>query len=254
MLPSPIVPKMPRMSQTPAEDDDYELEPPDEDVTRNQQQRAREELAKAQKAIDVDKVYRELDRGPDVGALYETARARFSLRSILIATTAVAVVLGLAGSGLFNGGVMAVFIVLVLIGLGAAHGWLNYQEHQRQQAAIAHRKAELREARRGVGVEPEEDDDDEEEPTKPPTPAELGLALLRMSPVEWVGAIVIGLVTTGLLAFAPSLAAAIGSMGAAAIIGMALIAADVAVPRLLVVAWCLALVGLVVVSFVGLLV
>lgn len=241
------------MSENPAEDDDYELEPPDEEVTRNQQRRAQEELAKAQRAIDVDAVYRDLGPRDDLGDLVASVRPRFSVRSILVATTAVAVVLGIGGSGLLNGTTFAIFLCLVLVGLGAAHGWLNYQEHKRQEEAIARRREELREARRGAGAEREGVEEEDELP-KPPTTAEVALAILRLSPGEWGGAVAIGVVTTALLAFAPSLPAAFGSMGAAAIIGLALIAADVALPRLLVVAWGIALVGLVVVSFVGLLV
>ena len=80
------------------EDDDfeYEVEPVDEEVLAGEKARARLEVARAENAVNVDTVYQELNAPTDLDGLAGEIKLRFSVRTLLIATTVIAVLLGLA--------------------------------------------------------------------------------------------------------------------------------------------------------------
>ncbi|TWT99094.1 hypothetical protein Pla108_00270 [Botrimarina colliarenosi] len=238
----------PTPNAPPEEDDDfeYEVEPADEEVTAHQVRRAREDLARAERAIDVDAIYRELENRGDFDAAFEKFRARFSVRSVLIATTVVAIILGVGGLGIFNGTTFAGFICLSLIGLGSAHAWLNYQEGRRRAELIARREAELRRARGDA------DDDFEPEPAQPPpSPAELLASFFRFTLMDLMIATAAAAVMLTLMSFAGSAGKAAAAMGALAITGFALQAAEINIPRPLLLAWWLALLGYCVLTVVS---
>lgn len=248
---------MPTPPTTPPEEDDdfeYEVEPADVEVTAHQARQAREELKRAERAIDVDAIYRELNRQDDFDAAVGALKARFSIRNLLIATTVVALVLGLGFSGLFNGATFATFICLSLIGLGAAHAWLGYQESKRRAELVAHREEELRQARRVAGVDDDEDDDATAPRRSIPSPAEVLREYFRFGLGEFMIACAAASVVIVLLYFMGSTPKRAAALGAVAITGLALQAAEVNVPRPLVLAFWLSLLGVCLLPLVSLVV
>ncbi|QDV75537.1 hypothetical protein [Botrimarina mediterranea] len=251
---------MPTPPTTPPEEDDdfeYEVEPADEEVIAGQARRAREELKRAEQAIDVDSIYREMNRRDDFDAAFESIKGRLSIRHLLIATTVVAVLLGLGAMGFFNGATFAAFICLSLVVLGSLHAWLGYQESKRRAELVALREAQLRQARRVSGVEGDNIEDDEDDIPIPsrsmPSPAEVLREYFRFGLGEFLLAAAVATVVIALLAFTESPLKGAAALGAVAITGLALQAAEIDVPRPLVLAFWLSLVGfclLTVVSFV----
>lgn len=227
-------------------DFEYEVEPADADVTANQQALARGELERAQAAVDVDAIYREMDERNDFDAVFEGFKARFSLRTLLIVTAIVALVLGIGGSGLLNGGTFAVFICVSLVGLGSAHMWLNYKESRRREELIARRGRELR-LSRGEAI----DDEDDQQPNASipfEGAAEISLVgwlrtAMQFSIMELLIAMGISSLMLAIMSFSGSPVGAAAAMGALAITGFAMQAGEVHVPRPAILAWWLALAG-----------
>ena len=247
---------MPTIPTPPEEDDDfeYEVEPADAEVTAGQARRAQEELKRAERAIDVDSIYREMNRRDDFDAVFDSIKGRFGIRHLLIAMTVVAVVLGIAGSGLLNGATFAAFICLSLVVLGSLHAWLGYQESKHRAELVALREEELRQARRVSGIEDDGDDGATPTPRRAmPSPADILRESFRFSIGEFLIASAAATVVIALLAFTESTLKGAAALGAVAITGLALQAAEVDVPKPLVLAFWLSLVGfclLTVVSFV----
>jgi hypothetical protein len=245
---------MPTPTTPPEEDDDfeYEVEPADVEVTAHQARRAREELKRAERAIDVDAIYRELNRQDDFDAALGAIRARFSIRNLLIVTTVIALILGILFSGLLNGATFAAFIFLSLIVLGSLHAWLGYQESKRRAELVAHREAELREARRVAGVEDEEDDETPAPRRTIPTVTELLREFFRFGLGEFLIACAAASVVVALLYFMGTTPKRAAALGAVAITGLALQAAEINVPRPLVLAFWLSLLGFCLLTVVSL--
>lgn len=242
------------------EDDDgldYELEPPDEDVVRLARRRASEDVAEAERSIDVDAVYRELQGRGAEDAAWEPSDFRFGVRELLIATGVVALLLGVWRVGLLGPGAFAGFIAVSLIGLGAAHTYLAWRERRRHEVLIARQRYELAKARGDL--------DDGEAPAPPPPtlgPAwdELKTTLrdtlrfgvrelllltvfvaLLMVPVRFLGA-----------------GATAALVGLTVLAGLALQAADFELPRpvvlvwwLLILAYCALMVGQLIAGLLG---
>lgn len=232
----------------PEEDDDfeYEVEPADEAVTAHQAQRAREDLKRAQQAVDVDAIYRELDRRDDFDAAFEEFRARFSVKSLLVATTVLAVLLAVARSSLVSGAGFAVLICLSLVGLGAAHAWLNFREARRREELIAKRQAELRAARGDAAGDDDLPDSSIAGRSKArsrPAAVSWGSTFTQFTPTEGVLAVLASAVMLSLLYFAGTPAQGAGALGALALTGFALLAAEISIPRPLVLAWWITLMG-----------
>ncbi|QDT70002.1 MraY-like glycosyltransferase [Planctomycetes bacterium MalM25] len=234
------------------EDDDfeYEVEPVDEQVLANEKARAQMEVARAENAIDVDAVYQELDSHGDLDAVMSEFKARFSLRTLLIAMTVIAVVLGLAGSTLFNGAGFAALICLSLFGLGTAHMWLNFQERKRREAVLAKRDRQLERARR-LAEDPNwvPDPEDEDEPPSEAVPNPLAelLGIVTRAPrftlAEMLLGMTLAVVIVTLLRLTGSPAGAAVALGAVTVTVFAMQAADMDVPRPLLIAWWLSLAG-----------
>lgn len=228
----------------PEEDDDfeYEVEPVDEQVTAHFERRAKEELKRAEQAIDVDSIYRELNRRDDFDAAFESFKARFSIRTLLIATTVIALLLGFGASGLLTGATFAGFICLSLIVLGSIHGWLSYQERKRHAELVALREAQLR-GTRG----PNDDGDDEDAASGPRpamvTPADLLRELFRFGLKDFLIAGVAASFMVAICALTGSPGKGAAALGAVAITGLAMQAADINIPRPLVLAFWLSLAG-----------
>ncbi|CAN0345364.1 unnamed protein product, partial [Ectocarpus sp. 4 AP-2014] len=230
-------------------DDEYELEEVDQEIVEHAKAKAREQLKKAEAAIDVDEIYRELDHRDDFDGVMQEFRARFSLRSLLWVMTGVALLLGIAGSGFFKTGtVFAVLIGGSVLGLGAAHAWLNHRENLRREELLAKRAEQLRLARREAG-EPEEPvgyPDESDPPLSKGVFASVfsGLKLKRKLGLgELMLAVAFASIVVAVLTLVGSPVQAAGALGALAVLGFAIQAAEIDIPRPLVLAWWLALVG-----------
>lgn len=249
---------MPTPPQTPPEEDDdfeYEVEPADAEVAAHQARQAREELKRAERAIDVDAIYREMNRSDDFDAAFESFKGRFTIRHLLIAMTVVAVVLGCAASGLLNGATFAAFICLALIVLGSLHAWLGYQESVRRAELVAHREEELRQARRVSGVDDDDEEDDIPAPRRSvPTVADVLREYFRFGLGEFMIACAAASVVVVLLYFMGTTPKRAAALGAVAITGLALQAAEISVPRPLVLAFWLSLLGVCLLPLVSLVV
>src|SRR5262245_11871100 len=84
-----------------ADDDEYELEPPDPDILSSDERRGREAIEASQTAIDVDEIYREAERKRGDEILENWVRNfpssfRFQIKHLLIATAVLAIALTLA--------------------------------------------------------------------------------------------------------------------------------------------------------------
>lgn len=234
------------------EDDfEYELEEADPEVLAHAKRQATETMKQAESAIDVDQIYRELDQRDDFDGAFEEFRARFSLRSLLWVITGISLLLGLGMSGVFTSGAFFAGLILVsVVGLGVAHAWLNHREKQRRAELLAKRAEQLRAARRvsGEADRGEDEEDDFEQLDAEPTTflgsMTGGLKLGgRLSLAELMIAMVVASVVVVLLSLLNSPARAAGGLGAVAVIAFALQAAEVHIPRPLLLAWWLALVG-----------
>jgi len=116
-----------------ADDDEYELEPPDEEIIAGEKRRADEAVESASHAVDVDELYRQHDAigMDDLEEYLKDARFQFTTKQLLIATTVLAVLLVLGR--LLVGGWFPVLVVLVFTVLASTYSWFAWQEHQKRQ-------------------------------------------------------------------------------------------------------------------------
>ncbi|MEO0530536.1 MAG: hypothetical protein AAF266_08155 [Planctomycetota bacterium] len=232
-------------------DFEYEVEPADEEVTANQLKLARSELKRAQAAVDVDAIYREMDNRDSFDAALEGFKARFSIKSLLIAMTVVAIVLGVGGTQLLTGSSFAVFIVVSLVGLGATHTWLNYQDHRRREALIAKRQRELRRAR-GEKIDVDTPDESVAGGGLKVDFASWMASMMRFSTGDLLIAMALAAGMVVFMEIADSPIGAAAAMGTLAILGFAMQAGDMNVPKPAILAWWIALVGYCVLTVISL--
>lgn len=226
-------------------DEEYELEPPDEHVIAQTKARSEEALLKAEQSVDVDQFYRELNSIGDWDNLPTNFKPQFSIYHLLIATTVVAVCLGIWQAELLNGGGLAAFVVLSLVGLTGTHLYLNWKEKKRQAELIAKHQYQLQKARAEEGVCEEPDMDEIRVQVESPLD-EIKDAIfppLRFSAGEFFGALPIAGALVTLHAIAGNVYATIVSLGVAAVLIMGIYAVGNVVPRFLRIAWWLALIG-----------
>ncbi len=142
---------------------DYELEPVDEHVVRQAENRAREELAQAERAIDVDRVYRELEGRSEEGesswepgawepGSWKPSSFSFGIKHLLLATGAFALLLGLWQMGLFSVHGFSVLVALSLVVLGAAHAFFDWRDRRRQEATFARQRYDHGRAMGEIGI------------------------------------------------------------------------------------------------------
>lgn len=143
------------------EDDalDYELEPVDAHVLEQESLRAQDTIKKAQQAVDINEVYNQIDRAKDLDFDWEKIRPRFNIKSLLIVTAVMAVVLAAWRLGLFDGAAFAGLISLVLLSLATLHAWTDLRERRRQER-LRERHARALARARGDDV-PDEDEEEE---------------------------------------------------------------------------------------------
>lgn len=118
------------------DDEDYELEPLDEEILAAEKRRAEETIAASQTAIDVDQIYRDLDERQDGGVLGEWLRGlqgsfeggfRFQVKHLLIATAVLSIALTL-----WKLGQLGTFLSLATV--GGIIGLYLYSEWRESQA------------------------------------------------------------------------------------------------------------------------
>lgn len=119
-----------------ADEDDYELMPPDEEIIAGEKRRAAEEVDRASKAINIDDLYREQQGITDdiesyVKNLGKKVKFQFGVKHLLWAMTALAVMFVIGKYVIVGWGAM--LLVLTFLGLAAAYGWITWQEQQRQR-------------------------------------------------------------------------------------------------------------------------
>lgn len=127
------------------EDDEYELMPPDEDLVDAERLRAREEIERAQLAVDL-KQLEEDERGfgqHNFDDYVEKVKFRFTTRQLLLLTAVVSVILALG----FAAGAFTVVLLLTFFVLAGAYGYITWKEHQ-QQAELEARRADIYERKR----------------------------------------------------------------------------------------------------------
>jgi Ca2+/Na+ antiporter len=117
------------------EDGEYELEPPDAEVIAAEERRAREAVDATRVAIDIDKIYREVDRDRGGEILNDWIRDfrgfRFQTKHLLIATAVLAIVLALWRLDLFG----TAFVIFLMLSVAGAYFYLSWQESKQQQEA-----------------------------------------------------------------------------------------------------------------------
>ena len=135
-----------------SDEGDYELEPVDEHVTRQAKKIAREEVARAERAVDVDQVYRELEGRDELDSSWEPGNFSFGIKHLLIATGVFGLMLGCLRIGLFTMGSFSTLVALSLVMLGAAHTFFDWRDRRRQEAVIARQRYDRGRAKGEIGI------------------------------------------------------------------------------------------------------
>ena len=232
------------------EPDEYELEPPDEEVLASEERRNKEALESSLAAIDIDAVYREADR--DVGSellegWLQRARTgfRFRIRHVLLVTAVLAIVLALYHHGMLG----TTLIVLIMGSVAGLYFYVRWHENKHQAEAERRRQALYEERRRKLQRGPTTMYDADVEPpgagepaaSVPKTARSSGVAiqfsLLQLMCVMTGAAILLGVLQ--LLGGASTTATALGSL---ALVGLVVYATGFEPPALVVLGWWLLLV------------
>lgn len=114
------------------DEDEYELEPPDEEIIAGAKRRADEAIAEASKTVDINELYRDHDDTAinDLQDYLKDFKFQFGVKHLLWAMTALAVVFVL---GQFVFGYGALFVILTFLALAGAYGWITWKEKIRYQ-------------------------------------------------------------------------------------------------------------------------
>jgi hypothetical protein len=114
------------------DEDEYELEPPDEEIIAGAKRRADEAIAEASKTVDINELYRDHDDTAinDLQDYLKDFKFQFGVKHLLWAMTALAVVFVL-GQYVFGYG--ALFVILTFLALAGAYGWITWKEKIRYQ-------------------------------------------------------------------------------------------------------------------------
>jgi hypothetical protein len=118
--------------------DEYELEPPDAEVSAFQARASQEILSTAESRIDVDELFREEDRFDHDKMLAEFVHDggfRFQTKHLLIATAIVAIYLAIGSSANY----LIATLLFFIAGIGGTLYYMNHRERL-HQAQLAERK------------------------------------------------------------------------------------------------------------------
>lgn len=135
------------------DDGDYELEPVDEHVTRHAKNLARDEVTRAGHAVDIDKVYQELEGRVETDFSWEPGKFSFGIKHLLIATGAFALMLGFWRMGFFSTGGFSALIALALVVLGAIHTFFDWRDRRRREAVLARQRYDQGRAKGEIGID-----------------------------------------------------------------------------------------------------
>lgn len=119
------------------DDADYELEPPDPEVTTVEQRLTAERLAAAARSLDDDELLREDERRLDIQLIDELMgdfRFQFQIKHMLWATAALALLVAIAHYSFLSS-----ILVGVLISVGGVLTFLSWKEKQ-HEAVVAERR------------------------------------------------------------------------------------------------------------------
>jgi hypothetical protein len=158
---------------------DYELEPPDADVLAGEERRAREAIEETRMAIDIDEIYRDVDRQRSNEILESWVRDfrfRFQVKHLLMATAVLAIVLTLYKLEMLGTAV----VLLIMVSVAGLYFYLQWQEkkaqdeaNRRRQALYARRRAHFKKMT-GEAADDEQPPVEEEMPKVPlPLPSEV---------------------------------------------------------------------------------
>jgi hypothetical protein len=114
------------------DEDEYELEPPDEEIIAGAKRRADEAVAEASKTVDLNELYRDHDDTAinDLQDYLKDFKFQFGVKHLLMAMTALAVMFVL---GRFVFGYGALLVILTFLALAGAYGWITWKEKIRYQ-------------------------------------------------------------------------------------------------------------------------
>jgi hypothetical protein len=130
------------------DDEEYELEPPDAEVTAAAERNAREIVEASEARIDIDEIYRDAGQQRSDEILEKWVRDfkfgfRFQVKHLLVATALLAIVLTIYRLGFLG----PAFFVLIMLSVAGVYFYLQWQEKQAQEQA-ARRRHEMYERRR----------------------------------------------------------------------------------------------------------
>ncbi len=117
------------------DEDEYELEPPDEEIIAGEKRRAAAAVEEASMAVDVDALYRE-NTSVTMDEIESHLREmqfkfQFGVKHLLIAMTVVALAF-IVGRFLL-GGFLPLLIVLTFTVLASAYGFILWKENERRK-------------------------------------------------------------------------------------------------------------------------
>lgn len=230
--------------------DEYELEEIDQTVLDHERAIGEEELRKAESAVDVDRLYREMDSSADWDGFTDKLRAQFGIKHLLILMTTVAVALGIWQAGLFNGSAFAFLIFLTLLGLALAHAYLNLKERRKQEEVYAAHRLQLLKSRQAAGQDLDIDEEDFLPAKVSPFEEFLQflIPLRKFSAAEFFIALPIASIIAIPLAVTGGAFRAIAALSVLALIVLAIHASGGEVPKVLTLAWWFALIAYVVIA------
>lgn len=126
-------------SEQPDDDDEYELEPPDPEVLAAEERRTQEAIEESRMAVDIDEIYRDLNRDRSREILehwVRNFRFRFQVKHLLIGTAVLAILLTLYRLELLQTAIVLLLMALV-VGLFL---YLQWQEKKQQDEAEQRRR------------------------------------------------------------------------------------------------------------------
>lgn len=199
--------------------------------------------------------YQKLKERGDAASRIESMQTRFALRSLIVAASVIALLLGVAQWGIYQDSEWEYvgFVAVVVLGLGGLHAAMNIPERQKLLALERLHQADAGETSYLNAARSFPDRDD---PQASATPQRHGVVppwrLFTEPPgigiVGYLGAGALSMVGILLVWDADSLTQAAASVGAITISGFAIQVAELNSPRFVVLAWWLALAGFVVVA------
>ncbi len=243
------------------DDEEYELEPPDAEVTAAAERQARELVEASQAHIDIDEIYRDAGQERSDEILGKWVRDfkfgfRFQIKHLLVATALLAIVLTIYKLGFLG---HAVFL-LAMISVAGVYFYLQWQEKKAHEQA-ARRRHEMYERRRahmqkmmaGPGATGDAAGGSQEVPkTLEPLPNETDLAWqdamseekfrIRFSMAELLIAMTTAAVMFGLVHVLGSPSNTATVLGFVALIGLIVHAIGIEPPSIVVLGWWFVLV------------